>query len=197
MFNYRVSVFVILARPNELLVRDDTWLDLPSRQVSSHRCETRNALLQEFTIVRASSFCPPTLRSLCISYGFLSFSRHPGKTFRNTCSATLRDAPWNVKRLAYIRLYPFSTSFFSLFLLLLLHLPRERVNLRFFPPSSILLIFRCPTPRCLPLYSERRAKLVNCGIIRDPKTIMVSRERASRSCGIPGGSFALMRLLSG
>lgn len=202
MFNYRLSVFVILARPNELLVRDDTWLDLPSRQVSSHRCETRNALLQEFTIVRASSFCPPTLRSLCISYGFLSFSRHPGKTFRNTCSATLRDAPWNVKRLAYIRLFPPLFSLFlsvSLFLLLLLlHLPRERVHLRFFPPSSILLIFRCvSTPRCLPLYSERRAKLVNCGIIRDPKTIMVSRERASRSCGIPGGSFALMRLLSG
>lgn len=30
VFNYRVSVFVILARPKKL-VRDDTWLDLPSR----------------------------------------------------------------------------------------------------------------------------------------------------------------------
>lgn len=30
VFNYRVSVFVILARSNKL-VRDDTWLDLPSR----------------------------------------------------------------------------------------------------------------------------------------------------------------------
>lgn len=117
---------------------ETTWLDLPSRQVSSHRCETRNALLQEFTIVRASSFCPPTLRSLCISYGFLSFSRHPGKTFRNTCSATLRDAPWNVKRLAYIRLYPFSTSFFSLSLCF-----------SFPPPPSLASPSRTRTPSIL------------------------------------------------
>lgn len=150
-WNYRYARCSTIACPSLSFLLDRTswsettpgWIYLHGK-VSSHRYdrdEKRSS--PRFTIARASSFCPPPLRSLCVSYGFLSFSRHPGKTFRNTCSATLRDAPWNVKHLAYTpSLFPslcLSLSLFFLLLLLLLlslHLPRERVFLRFFPPHS-------------------------------------------------------------
>lgn len=116
------------------------WIYLHGK-VSSHRYRD-----EKRSSPQSSRLCAlplPVLRSdspfpLRISYGFLSFSRHPGKTFRNTCSATLRDAPWNVKHLAYIytpSLFPHLSLFLSLLpLLFLLHLPRQLF--RFFPSRS-------------------------------------------------------------
>lgn len=176
------------------------WIYLHGK-VSSHRYRD-----EKRSSPQSSRLCAlplPVLRLSVPSADFLRISLFFPASWQNIQKHMFRHLERRaMERKApriYIYTFSFSTSLslsFSSSSSLPLASPSPTLSILSF--SFFLLIFRCPTPPCLlPLYSERRAKLVNCGIIRDPKTIMVSRERASRSCGIPGGSFALMRLLSG